>query len=116
MNFGAEVTVSATGQLILIGAIGDPSSSTGIDGDVADTSLSNAGGAFLYRPEGTRWANARYFKASNTASADFFGIVTMTPSASVVAIGAPHEDSASTTNQADNSLLDPGAVYSFDRE
>jgi hypothetical protein len=62
-----------------------------------------------------------YFKASNTAAADYFGgrgRVAVSGDGTTLAVGAPSEDSAATGvngDQNDNSRSSSGAVYVFVR-
>ena len=60
-----------------------------------------------------------YFKASNTDANDNFGTVALSGDGSTLAVGALWEDSSATGiggNQADNSVIDAGAVYVFVRD
>jgi len=67
-----------------------------------------------------------YLKASNPDAADHFGCggenqghngqsVSMSADGRTLAVGAPHESSAASGNQQDNSVFDAGAVYVFTR-
>lgn len=55
-----------------------------------------------------------YIKASNSNANDAFGgAVAISDSGNTIAVAAPTEDSASASNQSNNSLTDAGAVYVF---
>ena len=59
-----------------------------------------------------------YLKASNTGSHDSFSNVALSADGATLAVAAPYEDSGATGidgNQADNSVIDSGAVYRFKR-
>lgn len=47
-ELGTSVAVSADGELIAVGAPGEASAATGIDGDMDDDSLPNAGAAYVF--------------------------------------------------------------------
>ena len=47
-NFGASVSLSASGRTLAVGAPQEDSNARGIDGDRTDNSTRNAGAAYLY--------------------------------------------------------------------
>ena len=69
---------------------------------------------------GPTWRQQASFKASNTGFEDTFGVrLALSGDGNTFASGAPHEDSAAqgiNGRQDDNSALDAGAVYVFDRK
>ena len=76
-NFGAAVTLTgegnwfsseSSGDLLAVGALGEGSRATGIDGDQADNSAPLAGAVYVFRRQGTTWTQDAYFKASNATS------------------------------------------------
>ncbi len=112
---GASVAIS--GARAYVGAYGEDSSASGIDGDSADNAAANSGAVFSFYWTGAIWAPEAYFKASNTDSGDHFGHAVAATEDTLV-VGAPHEASNSTGvngNQADDSAADSGAVYVFRR-
>lgn len=114
-NFGESVAIS--GDTIVIGAPGDASSSSGVNGDPNDTSAPRAGAAYIFVRVGTNWVQQAYLKASNCEADDMFGF-TVAISSNTVVIGALQEDSSATgVNglQGDNSAGDSGAAYVFVR-
>ena len=52
---------------------GEDSNATGINGNQADNSASDAGAVYVFTRSGTTWTQQAYVKASNTASNDYFG-------------------------------------------
>ena len=46
--FGTRVSLSADGNTLAVGAVGERSSATGINGDQTDNSVSRAGAVYLY--------------------------------------------------------------------
>jgi len=112
-SFGSRVSIS--GDAMMIGAYGEDSSATGIDGDQANNSIQFSGAAYLFIRSGGIWNQHAYFKASNTGFADFFGRVGI--SGSSVIIGAMLEDSDENSiggTGSNNSGSNAGAVYEFD--
>ena len=114
-RFGESVALS--GDTLAVGAFGESSNATGIDGDQADTSASNAGAVYVFTRSGTTWSQQAYVKASNTrANANFGRSVALL--GDTLAVGAQGESSNSTGingNQADTSASQAGAVYVFTR-
>jgi hypothetical protein len=113
--FGYAVAIS--GDIAVVGAIGEDSNATGVDGNQADDSAQQAGAAYVFVRSGTTWSQHAYLKASNTGANDFFGD-SVAISGDTVVVGAPHEASSATGvdgNQADESAPESGAAYVFAR-
>jgi hypothetical protein len=113
-GFGSSVAVS--GDTVVIGAGGEDNA-TGVNGNQADNSASNAGAAYVFNRSGSTWTQQAYLKASNTGVGDFFG-GSVAVSGDTVVIGAVEEDSNATGlngDQADNSATTAGAAYVFTR-
>ena len=114
-NFGWSIAVS--GDTVVVGATGEASAATGVDGDQADNSATNAGAAYVFVRTGASWTQQAYLKASNTGAGDEFGGSVAVSGATVV-VGAWLEDSAATGvggSQDDNSATNAGAAYVFVR-
>ena len=113
--FGASVAVA--GDTVVVGAYGESSNATGVNGNQADNSATNAGAAYVFVRSGTTWGQQAYLKASNTGSFDTFG-VSVAVAGDTLVVGADSEDSNATGvngNQADNSASAAGAAYVFVR-
>jgi hypothetical protein len=111
--FGFAVALS--GDTLVVGAPGEASNATGVDGNQNDDSLLNAGAAYVFvRSGGGAWTQQAYLKAFNTDSGDLFGSA-VAISGNSVAIGAPGESSLDGADQDDDSGSDVGAVYVFVR-
>ncbi|MEE9344950.1 MAG: FG-GAP repeat protein [Methylococcales bacterium] len=113
--FGNSVAI--TGDTVVIGADGEASNATGIDGDQSDNSTVNAGAAYVFTRTGNSWNQQAYLKASNTGKNDSFGFP-VAIAANTVVVGAGSEASiASGVNgdQSDNSAVNAGAAYVFSR-
>jgi hypothetical protein len=113
--FGWSVAIS--GDTVVVGALGESSNATGVNGNQADNSAGSAGAAYVFVRSGTGWSQQAYLKASNTDAGDGFG-VSVAVSGDTVMVGANGEDSNATGingNQADNSAAQAGAAYVFVR-
>jgi len=114
-QFGGSVAVS--GDTVVVGAHGEDSSATGVDGDGSDNSATNSGAAYVFVRSGTTWTQQAYLKASNIETWDQFGS-SVAVSGDTVVVGALYEDSSATGvngNQTDNSAANSGAAYVFVR-
>ena len=118
-RFGTAVALSSSGSTLAVGAFGEASAATGINGNQADNSAAGAGAAYVFTRSGTTWSQQAYVKASNTGANDSFGTaMALSGDGSILAVGSLAESSAATGiggNQADNSAASAGAVYVFAR-
>jgi hypothetical protein len=118
-GFGESVSISADGSRIAVGASGEDSNATGVNGNEADNSTSGSGAAYVFVRSGSTWTQEAYVKASNTESQDSFGrTIALSGDASRLVVGASQEDSNATGingNQADNSASRAGAAYVYVR-
>jgi hypothetical protein len=114
-QFGTAVAIS--GDTIVVGAIFEASSATGVNGNQDDNSTFFAGAAYVFVRNGSEWSQQAYLKASNTESGDQFGD-TVAISGDTIVVGAVFEDSNATGvngNHDDNSASASGAAYVFAR-
>lgn len=116
-NFGVSVALS--GDRFVVGASGEDSDATGVDGDQNNDNSLYAGAAYVFDYSGGNWTQKAYLKASNSASFDFFGIRVAVADDTIV-IGALGEDSPATGingEQGDAAptfpSFDAGAAYVF---
>jgi len=131
-RFGSSVSVSADGNTLAIGAPGEDSAATGINGDQEDNSALDSGAVYVFARIDGEWQQQAYLKASNTEARDNFGgtleeafntAVSLSADGNTLAVGAPGEDSIATGvngDQNDNSTTvgyrtGAGAVYVFTR-
>ncbi len=112
-DFGYSVAVS--GDTVVVGAILEDSSASGVDGNQADDSAADSGAAYVFVRSGSTWSQQAYLKASNTGADDGFGD-SVGVSGDTVVVGAYQERSNATGvngNQGDNSATEAGAAYVF---
>ncbi len=113
--FGSTVAIS--GDTMVVGAYGESSNATGVNGNQGDDGASTAGAAYVFVRSGGTWTQQAYLKASNAQAGDVFGW-SVAISGDTIVVGAYSEDSNATGvngNQADNSADTPGAAYVFIR-
>ena len=114
-QFGYAVAIS--GDTIAVGAAGEESAATGVNGDQSDNSASFAGAAYIFLRTGNNWEQQAYLKASNTDTNDGFGS-SVAISDETVVVGAAGEDGPATGvngNSMSNSADSAGAAYVFVR-
>jgi hypothetical protein len=113
--FGASVALS--GDTLAVGASSEDSCATGVNSDQLSDNCSDAGAVYLYTRMGGFWSQQAYIKASNTESADNFGL-SIALSEDTLAVSAFAEDSCATGvngDQSNNDCNSAGAVYVFTR-
>jgi hypothetical protein len=113
--FGYAVAIS--GDTLVVGAPGEASNATGVNGNQGDNSAPYAGAAYLFTRSGAAWSQQAYLKASNTNAGDNFGYA-VAISGDTLVVGAPDEASSATGvngNESNNSATDAGAAYVFTR-
>ncbi|QQR88714.1 MAG: hypothetical protein IPJ88_10745 [Myxococcales bacterium] len=94
-NFGMAVALSADGNTLAVGATGEDSSATGIDGDQEDNAENDSGAAYLFTRSDDTWAQQVYIKASNTDKQDNFGsAIALSSEGNILVVGAPNESGA----------------------
>lgn len=118
-GFGHVVALASDGNTLAVSAQSEYSNATGINGNSANNTATNAGAIFVFARAGVVWSQQAYIKASNTRASDFFGRgMALSSDGNTLAVGANQEDSNATGvggNQADNSMMDAGAAYVFVR-
>jgi hypothetical protein len=113
--FGTSVAID--GDTLVVGASGESSSATGVNGNGNDNGAFFSGAAYVFVRNGTNWTQQAYLKASNTGADDQFGW-SVAVSGDTVVVGARGEASNATGangNQSDNSAAFSGAAYVFVR-
>ncbi|MEK7285870.1 MAG: integrin [Nitrospirota bacterium] len=119
-RFGHAISLSRDGNTLAIGATGESSTTTTINGDQSDNGASNAGAVYLFTKVETTWTQQAYLKASNAEEGDFFGgAVSLNGDGHTLAVGAANEASAysgiNSTGQSSDGASNAGAVYLFVR-
>lgn len=113
-SFGTSVAIS--GNTIVVGAQGEDSNATGVNGNQSDNSVAQAGAAYVFVRSGTTWTQQAYLKSSTAGSNNFGNSVAI--DGDTIAVGAEGEDSASAGingSEAGTGAVSSGAVYVFTR-
>jgi len=114
--FGYSVAVA--GDTIVVGAVLESSSATGVNGDPTSNASAYSGAAYVFVRDGVTWSQQAYLKASNTGAGDQFGW-SVAVAADTIVVGARLEDSSATGvngDQTSNTSADSGAAYVFVRD
>ena len=64
-EFGFDVALSGDGNTLVVGAPGEDSAATEINGDQADNSSFDSGAVYVFRFDGVEWIQQTYIKASD---------------------------------------------------
>ncbi len=116
-RFGSAVAMNATGDTLVVGAIGESSVAQAIHGNVYDNSVTDAGAAYVFTRDAGAWQQWRYVKSPNTDAGDRFGAtLALDASADSLIVGAPYEQSDATGlsgSQSNNTANKSGAVYLY---
>lgn len=120
--FGIAVALSADGTTLAVGAGGEDSGSSGVNGgEATNPPLPSSGAVYVYvRSTAGIWSKQAYLKASNPDQSDGFGRrVALSADGNTLAVSSLREDSKGMNvgddTQEDNTQTDSGAVYVFGR-
>lgn len=140
-KFGYSVDVSGDGTTLAVGAPGDASKATAINGDSAQTiEYSNTGAAYIFKKAGTAWSQEAFIKPSTLTKhsgvalvnngngtgsiqvqdgGEFGGSVSLSQDGNTLAVGSFRESSNAkgiNGDQGDASTTRAGAVFVFKRD
>jgi hypothetical protein len=116
--FGSWLALSYDGSTLAVGAPGEDSAATGINGDQASNARPGSGATYVFTRAGSSWSQQAYLKAPNPGVNANFGRVAMSGDGNLLAVSAIGEDSGSggiDGNSASTSATDSGAVFLFAR-
>jgi tartrate dehydratase beta subunit/fumarate hydratase class I family protein len=117
-QFGFSIGVSADGNTLAVGAIGEDSGAKGVNGDQNDNSQTSSGAVYIFTRTGASWSQQAYIKASNTDTNDLFGYaVGLSADGNTLSASAYDEDSSSRVinGPMDKNRRGSGAIYVFTR-
>src|ERR1700688_649969 len=104
-QFGNSLTLSADGNLLAVGASGEASSDTGINGNQSDRSMPGAGAVYVFARAGAAWSQQAYLKSSSTGGPDVgyqFGYaVSLSSDGSTLAVSETSDPSNATGTSGD---------------
>jgi hypothetical protein len=117
-QFGAAVALSGDGNTLAVGAVGENSTTKGINGR-ATGSAEYTGAVYVYTRSAAGWKQQAYIKASNTREGALFGnALALSYDGDLLAVGSSGESSSArgvNGNQEDTSMDSAGAVYIYGR-
>lgn len=121
--FGVSTSISDEGDVLAVGAWGEPSAVSGpYTSPIPDvaTNRYKSGAAYVYRHNSIAWTEEAYIKAGNSSNNDRFGWgVAVSGNGEWLAIIARDEDSdtsgvhTSSADQTSNAASDSGAAYLY---
>jgi hypothetical protein len=95
--FGSALALSDTGAVLAIGAVGEASAATTVNGDQNNNAAPFAGAVYVFTRTATAWSQTTYLKAENAEENDRFGgALSLSADGSTLAIGAALEDGTET--------------------
>ena len=118
-RFGFSLALSDDGSTLAVGAIGEDSAATTIDGNQSDNAAPEAGAVYVFGRRGESWTQQAYLKASNTEAGDMYGFcVALSADGDTLSVCGFDEDSSAQGiggDQTDNRARGSGAVYVLER-
>lgn len=112
-RFGYDVALSSDGATLAVGAYNEDSL-----GAVPNENATNSGAVYVFTRAGSAWSQQAFVKAGNAGAEDQFGsVVALSSNGSVLAVGAPAEDSSTSgiDGTPNESAAESGAAYIFVR-
>jgi len=116
-NDGFGGSIALQGDTLVVGAVGESSSASGVNGNQDDDSSSSSGAAYVFEYSNGSWQQTFYLKASNPDDFDYFG-ADVALDQDTIAVGAINESSDArgvNGNQNNNDAPASGAIYVFKR-
>jgi hypothetical protein len=91
-QFGFSISLSGDGNTLAVGAVGEDSNSTGINGVPTDDSASGSGAIYAFDRRGGAWQQTGYFKGSRSQRNDALGFaVAISGDGNTIAAGTGDE-------------------------
>ncbi|MFV1993248.1 MAG: hypothetical protein ACC635_05030, partial [Acidiferrobacterales bacterium] len=129
--FGYDVSISGNGNVIVVSAIGEQSTSSFYLADQNNNAFEKTGAVYVFEKIIlNNWEQTKYIKASNSISAIYFSLygvpgdnfgtsISISNDGSFLAVGTPGEDGNSMSvngDDTDNSLIQSGAVHTYKKD
>ncbi|MCH9664073.1 MAG: FG-GAP repeat protein, partial [Gammaproteobacteria bacterium] len=117
--FGSSVALSDDGNTLAVGAEGEDSNATGINGSATNNSAAASGAVYVFERTGSTWTQRYYIKANRVvANAKFGSSISLNGDGDVMAVGAFQDSTYSTGINGTiytGSRTYSGAAYVFVR-
>lgn len=91
-KFGYAIDLSSSGDLLAVGAIGESSNASSIEGDQTDNSVASAGATYIFRNTNGVWSQEAYIKPSS-ATGNFGFNVSFDSAGTTLAVAAVNANS-----------------------
>lgn len=118
-TFGWTLALSSDGSTLAVGAPGEASAATGVNGDQTSNTAAEAGAVYIFARSAGTWTQQAYLKASNSHAGDTFGeALALSSDGNTLVAGAPLENGAASGingSQTTQTVNDAGAAYVFTR-
>jgi FG-GAP repeat len=120
-QFGFSLALSADGDTLAVGAVGEDSTATGINGNQTDNAAVSAGAVYTFRRTGSTWTQQAYIKPQTPAmfaAGDLFGFsLGLSADGNTLAVGVYDEGGSARgiNGMVDNMRGGSGAAYIFSR-
>jgi len=114
-GFGASLAIH--GDTLVASALGESSSSSGVNGDQSKNDLGESGAVYVFLQSGSSWSQQAYIKASNPGEIAYFGS-SLSIDEDTLVVGASNESSDAVGingDQDNDNATFSGAVYVFTR-
>ena len=117
--FGVAVTLSADGNILVVGARSESSAAQGVSitpAEPDDNRKLSAGAVYVYGRASNidAYTPQAYVKAPNSGASDLFGYaVALSADGNTLVVGAYHEESSDPVDPDDNGASSAGAVYLY---
>lgn len=116
--FGGALALNHDGTRLAVGASGESSSASGINGDGFNDAAPDSGAVYVFDRSGLSWTQTAYLKAAAPGAGDRFGwSLALNGDGNRLIAGAPREDSNAAGingDAANNETTNTGAAYIFD--
>lgn len=106
--FGTAIALSADGNTLAVGAVGEDSNASGVGGDEANNTVSGSGAVYVFTRASGAWSQRAFVKSSSPQHGDGFGgSIALGANGQLLAVGAQHEDGPN------GAIPESGAVFVF---
>jgi hypothetical protein len=117
-QFGFSLSLSADGNTLAVGAIGEDSGAQGINGDQNDNTKPGSGAVYVFTRSGTNWSQQAYVKAANSNNNEMFGYAVGLSADGNTMVASAYDEggsSRSINGPYDRDRRGSGALYVFTR-
>jgi len=118
-RFGTSIALSTAGDTLAVGAPLEDSAATTVNGSERSNARTDSGAVYIFTRESGGWEQKAFLKTLNADVGDSFGeSVAINADGTMVAAGAPYEDSSAIKvngNQGANDAPEAGAAYVFSK-